>query len=190
MPAGFPWVSSLTGAGFDAIARRYFDELARRIGPADKTHLVLDQAIGPADMPGGLDLISDCRAVVVHRDPRDVFMSGLKKERHWVPTVSAEDFANWFDIAMPKVDLRDPRIVVVGFEDLVTEPDRHFGYLEEFLGLSPGARRVPGGFFGPENSRLNVGRWRRRPDQALMTRVAELCRPRYEAMRRNNTLIP
>ena len=181
---------SLTGAEFDAIARRYFDDMVRRIGPADKTHLVLDQAIGPTGMPGGLDLISDCRAVVVHRDPRDVFMSGLTKERHWVPTASAEDFARWFSIAMPQIHLQDPRICVVGFEDLVIAPERHFGYLERFLGWNAGAKRAPGSHFDPEVSRQNVGKWKQHPDQELMAQVARLCRPRYEAMRENNTPIP
>lgn len=180
---------SLTGEEFDAIARRYFDEMARRMVPPDKSHLVLDQAVGPSGMPGGLDLMSDVRAIVVHRDPRDIFMSGLTKNRHWVPTNSAEDFARWFRIAMPRIKLDDPRICVVGFEDLVTEPSRYLSYMERFLGLCSRDRPAPGSMFEPRTSLKNVRKWQLHPDQDLICKVARLCRPHYEAMLENNTQI-
>ena len=173
---------------FDALARQYFDKMAKCIGPRSKSHLVLDQAIGASGMPDGLNLMSDCKAVVVHRDPRDVYMSGLKAGRDWVPTASPEEFAQWLSVAMPPIQLDDPRVALVGFEKLVQEPERAFGFLADFLGLDMSQRKDMGRFFDPQESSANVGRWQTHPDQELISKVALKCQPIYDAVRKRETL--
>lgn len=183
------WIPRVLSAEeFDDYARPFLDDMAARIA-REKGFLVLDQAFMPSNVEDGLNLFSDGLGIVVHRDPRDVFMSGLKADRDWLPTGSAEDFAAWFKIAVPKIALNDARIFVIGFEDLVTAPDRAFAALGEFTGLDAGVEHLQTARELAAQSQGNVGKWKAHPDQKLIAKVHDLCADHYQAIVSHNTTL-
>lgn len=171
--------SPMTTEDFDAHSRRYFDPITRKIAGPDFTHLVLHHGFLSTGVKAGLGLMSNVKAIYVHRDPRDVFLSSVTQQIDVIPNNSVEDFAHWFRMTMPKADLNDPRIKVIAFEDLVQKPDAVLDHLSAFLDLdtAPGPKHRT--LFDPSVSVKNSGKWRDYEDQDLMQRVAEATHDHY-----------
>lgn len=172
----------MTPEVFDARSRPHFDAITAKMAGPTAGHLVLDQGFSSAGAKAGLGLMSNTKAIYVHRDPRDVYLSSVTRNLDWIPIGSVEDFATWFRITMPKADLDDPRIRVIAFEDLVHRPDAVLDHLAAFLGLDPQPGPLHRTRFDPAVSVKNSGKWRDHPDQALMQKVWDATQEHYQFM--------
>ena len=169
----------MNGHDFDVVARAYIENLYRSFIPPTCDYVVFNNGFEPFNPGPGLDMLSASQ-IVVTRDPRDIYVSGLNSHN-----VSKEDKALLaFDndglskafLATDDLDLFVLRyrlyyehiysgsrkdVLHVKFEDLILRPEANIKLISEFLDIDPARHVRPNSCFIPAESSKNVGLWRR-----------------------------
>ena len=171
-------VRLIDGAGFDARAQAFLADLYSAIVPPRTEAVVLNNGFEPFHPQPALTMLAGARQVVVTRDPRDVYVSGLNAHR-----VAAADrgliafdndglnksFLGTDDLAVfvarfrryhAEIGAQDPRVLKVAFEDLARAPEACIPRILSFVDIDPARHLRPGQSFAPERSAANVGLWR------------------------------
>ncbi len=144
-------------------------------------YIVLDQAISTCSskMFDSLKYFGNAKAILVYRDPRDVYMSGIIKGRGWVTTNTKEDFVNWVACHYMPLENINSEVLALKFEDIVLDYDNATLMIKEFIGIENSLHLNPQSIFIPTESAKNVGKWKRHPDQEIMnclkTEFPEYC---------------
>lgn len=156
-----------TDAEFYEASRLFIDEvLADLCASGDTRALLLDQLLLPHNLYRLPDYFPhDGRALVVQRDPRDVF--ALNKYV-WRPRgcpiplpFDAAKFCTYFRAMRESVKPWDDKVVKqVWFEDLVLHYDETVGEIVQFLDSWLGPHATPKAFFDPSKSRANVAAYK------------------------------
>lgn len=173
-------VYMLDGADFDSRAAAYLNDLYAQVVGPDCTRVVLNNGFEPFHPQPGLDMLDGARQIAVTRDPRDVYVTGLQPKRARASDASLLAFNNKGttfsflandDIALFIQRYRlyrqklsvvpDPRILQVGFEDLVHDYDRTVKRITEFIGIEARLHLKRQTHFDPNRSSKNVGVWQR-----------------------------
>ena len=165
------------GKDFDNAARAYLEKLYGLIVPSDCDGIVLNNGFEPFNPAPGLDMLA-ARQIVVTRDPRDVYVSGLNHHN-----VSREDanllsfdndgmnksflaaddlalFVKRYRLYQEKVFSGSrPDVLHVAFERLITDPRPYTKRILEFLEIDPSRHTKANQFFVPARSARNVGIW-------------------------------
>lgn len=171
-------VRLIDGTGFDARVQAFLADLYSAIVPPETEAVVLNNGFEPFHPQPALTMLAGARQVVVTRDPRDVYVSGLNAHR-----VAAADrsliafdndgmnksFLGADDLAVFVARFRryhaelggeDPRVLKVAFEDLARAPQAWIPGILAFLDIDPARHVRPGQTFAPQRSAANVGLWR------------------------------
>ena len=168
----------LDGNNFDVAARDYLEKLYGLIVSSDCDGIVLNNGFEPFNPALGLDMLG-ARQIVVTRDPRDVYVSGLNHHN-----VSSEDanllsfdndginksflatddlalFVKRYRLYQEKVfsGIR-PDVLHVPFERLTTESKLYTAKILEFLEIDSARHTRRHLFFDPARSAKNVGLWK------------------------------
>lgn len=81
----------------------------------------------------------ECKAIVVNRDPRDVYllskMGVIGWEMRFTPTYSVEDFISYYRDQMSLIKIDDERVLYVQFEDLIYEYEKEIERIKAFLNI-------------------------------------------------------
>jgi hypothetical protein len=169
-----------SGQDFDARATAYLNALfANRTAPGD-SHVVLNNGLEPFNPVPGLDMIGGARQIVVTRDPRDVYVSGLNRHKmaqvdkrllpfdndglnkSFLATDNLSEFVARQRLFYGHVYKGgDSRILKVRFEDLCLHYEEIRDKILRFLDIDPARHIRPRSSFIPEKSRSGVGAWRR-----------------------------
>ncbi len=189
-------VMLVDGHHFDQRASEFLRQLYDLIVPSTISMIVLNNGFEPFNPGPGLDMLSGARQIVVTRDPRDVYVSGLNA--HAVPQIDRKliafdnDGLNKSFLATDDLSLfirrfrlyhemlpaeSDPRVLQLAFEDLALRPSETIPRLFEFLKIDPRTHARPGTTFNPARSAQNVGLWRDFSDQAAIRRISEELTP-------------
>jgi len=177
---------------FDRRAADYLAVLFSRRVPPGNDHVVLNNGLEPFNPLPGLDMIEGSRQIVVTRDPRDVYVSGLN--RHKVNGVDAKllpfdnDGLNKSFLATDNLKeyVRrqrlfyshiyaggDPRVLQVRFEDLCLAYELTVQKILDFLDIDPVRHTAPRSTFIPEKSQSGVGLWRSYSKQDEIAFIAQ-----------------
>lgn len=134
MPKTKQYFGFVSRSDFKGAVRRYFESLFSEY-ETDKEYVLLDQLF-PANVGGSyLDYFDDARAIIVDRDPRDLYFANkIFWGSGYIPTDDVETFISWFKKTRQAVH-QDSRIMAVRFESVVYEPDITLQRICEFVGL-------------------------------------------------------
>jgi hypothetical protein len=179
------------GADFDARAAAYLKSLFSFRVAADCQAVVLNNGFEPFNPVPGLDMIRGARQIVVTRDPRDVYVSGLNRhkvkgsDKALLPFdndglnksfLATDDLAQFVKRQRIFHDRLysggDSRILRVRFEDLCCSYDDTVAQILAFLDIDPARHTTPRTSFVPEKSRSGVGLWRSYTGQAEIDYIA------------------
>lgn len=168
------------GSGFDQRAAGYLESLYNTIVPPGTDRAVLNNGFEPFNPLPALEMLPSARQVVVTRDPRDVYVSGLnahrvtKRDKHliacdndglnksFLATDDLEMFVARHRLYAEKLFRGSHwRVLHVRFEDIVLNYDAVVSRILAFLGIDPSRHVRPRTTFQPERSRTNVGLWKR-----------------------------
>lgn len=181
----------VSGAEFDQKLQNVFQRLFEPLLSATEKTVVLNNGIEPFNPEPGLNMLgSSSRQIVVVRDPRDIYASGLNKTHGEVKTLQASDndgfnkgFLATDDIRLfcerMKLHLQNlpktegPRVLKIWFEDLVTNPELTNQKVADFLELDLAHHSRKGEFLKPEKSRRMVGIASKLPDQQPVDFIAK-----------------
>lgn len=166
---------------YDA-ARKHIDEIMTGIGLNQDGIIALDQAFPGNNPQACFPFYKDPYAVVVDRDPRDLYVFGKTKlmgKMRFFPVEKVEDFITYYRCLRKgqPYEQTHPRILKIRFEDMVYEYDRTTTKLREFLHLPENPR--PKSVFDPSLSIANTQVFKRYPQFADDVKKIEEALPEY-----------
>ena len=167
---------------FYEAARKHVDELLSAMGLDTNGIIALDQPF-PGNFPQAcFPFYKDPYAVVVDRDPRDLYVFGKTKlmgKMRFFPIDDVEDFITYYRcLRKDQPYLQDdPRILRLRFEDMVYEYDKTTAILREFLHLPENPH--PKSVFDPSLSIANTQVFKRFPQFAADVKKIEEALPEY-----------
>ena len=168
----------LEGKDFDREAKKLLESLYSLIVPDNCDTVVFNNGFEPFNPQPGLEMLS-AKQIVVTRDPRDIYVSGLNK--HNISTVDEHlmafdnDGMNKSFLASNDLELYVKRyrlynekvfsgsgldVLRISFEQLVSDPDTYTKNVLEFIDIDPSRHSNAGQFFDPSQSVKNVGIWK------------------------------
>lgn len=184
-------VHLVDGSDFDIRAAALLDDLYRPVVGPDVDTVVFNNGFEPFHPQPGLDMLPGSRQVVVTRDPRDVYVSGLNAHqvsgadkalmafdndgmnKSFLATDDLTMFVRRFRLYHEQLSVEDPRVLRVGFEELIGNYEAVISRIFKFLELDPTRHTQPRTQFDPAKSSRNVGIWRnysRRDEMAYIER--------------------
>lgn len=168
----------LDGGDFDQLAQEYLNELYQEIVEPDCDRVVLNNGFEPFNPVPGLDMLEGAKQIVITRDPRDVYVSGLNfhnvrgadeqllafdndgMNKSFLATDDLEVFVKRYRLYHEMLYRgQDERVLCVGFETLIRDHHQEVPRIIEFLGIEPARHTRPNTQFVPERSAKNVGIW-------------------------------
>ena len=166
---------------YDA-ARLHIDELLSAMGLDQNKIIALDQPFSGNNPQVCFPFYKDPYAVVVDRDPRDLYVFGKTKlmgKWRYFPIETVEDFITYYRcLRKDQPYLQpNPRILRLRFEDMVYEYDNTTAKLREFLKLPDNPR--PKTVFDPELSIANTQVFKRYTQFADDVKKIEEALPEY-----------
>lgn len=173
---------SIRPDNFYEAAQKHVDDILSGIGLDTNGIIALDQPFPGNNPQVCFPYFDDPYAVVVDRDPRDLFVFGKTKlmgKMHFFPIDNVEDFITYYGcLRKNQPYLQDnPRILRLRFEDMVYEYDNTTAILREFLHLPENPR--PKSVFDPSLSIANTQVFKRFPQFAEDVKKIEEALPEY-----------
>lgn len=175
---------------FEIKTKAYLDELFCSIGDFGKNqYMVLHNATEPFNPTTGLNMFNDAKAIIIQKDPRDVFVSSLNPEKGFIPEyeskrnwVLKQNFLNtgnvlnfikrqkiFYSQVIYKFD--DHRVLRLRYEDLVLNYDESVKRILNFLDKDESIHKFQKKYFDPEKSAKNVGVWKAYEDQSIIEKI-------------------
>ena len=166
---------------YDA-AQIHVDELLKDMGLDQEKIVALDQPFAGNNPQVCFPFLKDPYAVVVDRDPRDLYVFGKTKlmgKMHFFPIDKVEDFIIYYRcLRKDQPYLQNhPRILRLRFEEMVYEYDKTTAKLHEFLHLPENPH--PKSVFDPSLSIANTQVFKRYPQFAEDVEKIEEALPDY-----------
>lgn len=168
---GFPFQDvyfSVKPKDFDVHAKKHVSEIFNALGAKDGEILVFDQLFPGNNPQCCFRFFDDPYAIVVDRDPRDIYVFGktvlLKNVTgHLMPLNDVKDFVIYYRALRDNQPYKEknPKILRLNFEDLVYHYDESTSKLREFLKLPENPN--PKSIFDPAISMPNTQVWKRFP---------------------------
>ncbi len=147
-------------------SRNYIRELLEKMGCDYRKNIVLDQAFTGCDPAKSFPFFDDPYAIVVDRDPRDLYIFArevLLSRGRFMPTESVKEYVKYYKMLRENMPYKTPndRILVISFESMVYDYENTTEKLNAFLGLKNNNRRT---VFVPEVSVANTNLIRKFPE--------------------------
>lgn len=166
---------------YDA-AKKHVNDILSGVGLDTKGIIALDQPFPGNNPQACFPYFDDPYAVVVDRDPRDLYVFGKTKlmgKMHFFPIDRVEDFITYYScIRKNQPYMEDnPRILRLRFEDMVYEYDKTTTVLREFLHLPENPH--PKSVFDPSLSIANTQVFKRYSQFADDVKKIEEALPDY-----------
>lgn len=166
-----------SGKNFLEKTRNFLNDLFTEFNKKNSGNIVVNNAFEPFDPVSSIDLFHDAKAIIVQRDPRDIFCSTIKslENKIHIPDYDnnnyhknlKRDFLNTSDINMfierqkiyyEKVNsFSSSKILRIKFEDIVTNYESKIKDIYNFLEIKKKDHQNKFKFFKPEHSIKNVG---------------------------------
>ena len=173
---------SVCPENFYEAAQKHVDEILKGMGLDQSKTIALDQPFSGSNPQVCFPFYKDPYAVVIDRDPRDLYVFGKTKlmgKMHFFPIDRVEDFIIYYRcLRKDRPYLQPhPRILRLRFEDMVYEYDKTTAKLREFLHLS--ANPHPKSVFDPDLSIANTQVFKRYPQFTEDVKKIEEALPEY-----------
>lgn len=167
---------------FYTAARKHVDEILKGMGVDQEQVIALDQPFSANNPQVCFPFLEDPYAIVIDRDPRDLYVAGKTKlmgKWHFFPIEPVDNFIAYYKALRDNQPYKEkhPRVLNIRFEELVYEYNQTTAKLCEFLHLpdNPNPRSV----FDPEMSIANTQVFKRYPQFADDIKKIEEALPEY-----------
>lgn len=141
---------------FYEATKKYLNNLFEAMGYDIKGNIFVNQLFAGNNPQSGMQFFDDAKAIIVDRDPRDVYVL-LKKYQpvvHWYAIETVEEFVDYFRYVREGAGASLENVLYVQFEDLVYSYDEEVSRIEKFLNISQHTRKKQK--FCPEKSKNNT----------------------------------
>ncbi|EQC45955.1 sulfotransferase domain protein [Bacteriovorax sp. BSW11_IV] len=161
----------------------------------DSNKVVLNNAFEAFNPARSLNLLKSAKSIIVTRDPRDIYVSGLSSfnvsesdkalqavendgiNKSFLATDNLNNFITRYKLYMDHLTKnQDDRVLILKFEDLVENYDESLKKIISHLGLKDSDHVRKGMCFDPSKSGQNIGKWKLFSDQKTVSIISEhLC---------------
>lgn len=173
------YLARLSKAEFDAKAREYFEQLLAPIAEKGFKWLVFNNSFEPFAPELSIEFFNHAKAIVVDRDPRDVYISALRAGKIEGSQVglavtggAVSNFISRFRIYRSSPTTMSSHVYRMQFESLVLDYQAEVKRLRTFLADVSAASSRKGQAFDPVKSASNVRQWKCLTDLRLLHDVA------------------
>jgi len=155
---------SIKPDNFYSECKEYIRRLLTEMGADFRRNIVLDQPFSAEDPEKSFVFFDDPVAIVVDRDPRDVYLFGIKhlmSRGRFMPTDSVEKFVEYYRLLRKNMPYNNgnERILRLNFEDLVYEYEKTTTKIIDFCKLSNNKAKFT--IFDPSMSIANTQLFKR-----------------------------
>lgn len=165
---------------FNEFVRTYMQELfAEAIIPDKHTHVLLNNAFEPFNASLCINMVDDAYAIIVDRDPRDIYASQINLNDRFVPDFEKKknidrikkqmigfddinQFISRYKLIKENVrtDVENNRILRIRYEDFLLDHEKQAEVVRSFIGI-PKDSRISKTNFNINDSIKNVGLWKK-----------------------------
>ncbi len=158
-------------------------QLFGMLGYDDSGTLILNQPFAGNDPASCFDYFRDARAIVVDKDPRDLYFQCKYEVRSnctWTPCYDVKKVVDYYRALRNGMERESTeKILFVRFEDLIYEYNKTVEMIENFIGLSPESHISPKKFLNPDISINNTQLFRKYSSFQSETDYIEKHLPEY-----------
>lgn len=171
-------VTSINKNDFIVLTQNYLHSLFNEIKKPEETTFVMHNAFEPFNPQNSIELFDNSKSIIVQRDPRDIYASlfvdkegyyvSNETSDHWKQKISflgAESVDNFCKrqlIQFQQVSREtNPNVLRIRYEDIILKYDQTLNEIYNFLGEEPSVHINKKLFFNPENSKKNIGLWKK-----------------------------
>ncbi len=160
--------AAIRPSNFYEESRKYVKLLLENMGCDFSKHIVLDQAFSGCDPAKSFSFFENPYAIVVDRDPRDLFIFAnevLLSRGRFMPTNDVKEFVKYYRLMRDGMPYKNPneRIINISFESMIYDYDRTAKKIDDFLNLKNNNRKT---IFVPEISAANTNLVKKFPKYA------------------------
>ncbi len=172
---------SVAPESFYDSARSYLRDVMALLGYDLSKTVLLNQPFDVYDPRRSMKFFDDPKAVLVDRDPRDIYVLAkcyLKSKGSFIPTDDVEDYIRYHRLVRNDALPADPDIMRMRYEDLIYDYEQTGKRLTDFLGLGDigsGEKK----YFDPAVSIDNTQLFLKHPELAGDIRRIEEALPEY-----------
>lgn len=152
--------TSVSPTNFYEASIRFIKEILQAKGFDTDKDIFINQAFEGNDPTNSFPFFENPRAIIVDRDPRDVYLLtkkyGSMGESRWCPRDDVRDFIVYWKNVHKKKHEDNEDILRICFEDLIYDYDHTVARIEAFSSLSSTAHTLPGSYFKPDVSINNT----------------------------------
>lgn len=155
---------SIKPSNFYESAKKHMCEILEFMGADFSKNIVLDQPFSGNNPQASFPFFDDPYAIVVDRDPRDIYLFGIKKLMsvgYFMPVDNVENFVTYYRLMRDNQPYKDnnDRILRVRFEDMVYNYENATEKIRLFCGLPENPK--PKSIFDPSLSIANTQLYKR-----------------------------
>lgn len=166
--------ASLTEDEFLEKTRAFVEVLSANLITNKKAEYVMIDQMFAGNNPGRyLRYVSDVKAFVVDRDPRDLYISQRQMEDHMLPADPYEFCVYYRDIRKRSNSIPDT-VMYLMIEDMIYHYDEMVPKVCDFVGIDRSHHVEPKKFFNPAISIKGTRTWERYPQYAEAVKTIEM----------------
>ena len=141
---------------FVPITQRYVTNILKDIGYTKEDNCIINQFFSASDPAHTMRYVNNSRAIVVNRDPRDVFIIGRILNLHsCYPHDNVEDYVKYVNCYIKKsIKDKSGNTLYLQFEDLIYRYADTVKAIEDFCHIKEHTLSLR--FFNPEKAKRNV----------------------------------
>jgi hypothetical protein len=128
--------SMMTEEEFDSITKKYISELFGLLNLSLSDKVMVDMLFSSTDTSRGMEFFDDAKAIIVNREPRDVYVSSKvhPEDSRFMPNGSVKEFISYYK-NMQRFIKSSPNTLVVQYEDLIYKYRETAEAIRAFLGI-------------------------------------------------------
>lgn len=148
---------------FINITKDYLEKLLNsNIDDEKIKYIIVDEGYASLHPGRVLKYFNSAKMIIVHRDPRDIFVGALENDFYFIPH-EIKAFVKWYRCLQEQTYLypnTDNKILRIQFEDLVFKYNETIKIILEFLNVKNYKHVLKKKHFDPNISIKNIGIWK------------------------------
>lgn len=170
------YLSRMTKVDFDLKTRHYLQTLLDNLDVKNIKCLVTNNSFEPVNPSNCLEFFCQAKAIIIDRDPRDIYISAKNAEKVGNTAVgkavtgeTIDDFIFRFKASRITKNHNVSDVYRTNFEALVYDYENEVGRVIDFLEEDTSIHSQKQKLFDPKTSAKNVGQWKNLKDASLLS---------------------
>lgn len=170
------YLSRMTKMEFDLKTRHYLHTLLDNLVVKNTKCLVTNNSFEPINPSNCLEFFSQAKAIIIDRDPRDIYISakyalkvGNTAVGKAVTGATIDDFINRFKASRMDRNHDASDVYRTNFETLIYDYENEVRRVIDFLEEDASIHSQKQNIFDPKTSAKNVGQWKKLKDASLLS---------------------